>query len=97
MAGHSFDQIGNRLRLIALGFEIGFEDEPPAALAFLRPFRPMRHPDFVGAVVLAEFRPTFTQQFVERLLAGKAGDRADFAARRASAQARGTHVGRDHA
>ena len=92
----AFDQIGDRLRLVALGVEIGFDDEPSAALAFLRPFRPMRHPDFVGAVVLAEFRPAFTQQFVERLLAGKAGDRADFAARRAPAQARRAHVGRDH-
>ena len=84
VAADAFDQIGNRLRLVALRFEIGFDDQAPAALAFLRPLRPVRHPDFAGAVVLAEFRPAFAQQLVERLLAGKAGDRADFAARRAA-------------
>ena len=97
VAADAFDQIGNRLRLVALRFEIGFDDQAPAALAFLRPLRPVRHPNFAGAVVLAEFRPAFAQQLVERLLAGKAGDRADFAARGPPAQTRGAHIGRDHA
>ena len=87
MALHAFDQIGDRLRLVALRLEVGFDHEAAAAFGFFRSRRPVRRPDFAGAVVLAEFRPAFAQQPVERLLAGEAGHRAELAAARARAAA----------
>ena len=97
VAAHAFDQIGNGLRLIALRIEVGFDDQWASAFGFFRSRWPVRHPDFVGAVLLAKFGAAFAEQLVERLLAGEAGDRSDFArSRTREAQMSRTHVGRDH-
>ncbi len=97
VAPHAVHQLGDRLRLIALGIEIGFDDQPPAAFAFLRPLRPVRHPDLFRPVAFAEFRAAFAQQLVQRLLTGKAGDRSRLpGGRSCEPQAGRAHVGRDH-
>ncbi len=80
VAPRAFDQFDDRLRLIALRLEIGFDDEAAAAFALFRPLRPVRHPDFARAFAFAEFRPAFAQQSVERLLAGQSRDRSNSAA-----------------
>ncbi len=44
VAPHAFDQILDRRRLIALGVEVGFDDELAAAFGLVRPRRPVRRP-----------------------------------------------------
>ncbi len=44
---HAFDQFGDRRRLVALGIEIGLDDEAAAAFGFVRPRRPVRRPQLV--------------------------------------------------
>src|SRR6202011_512692 len=55
------DQFGDRLGLVALGLEVGLDDEAVAALGLLRPRRTVRRPRPVG-----ELAPAFAQQPVER-------------------------------
>ena len=71
VAPHAFDQLGDRLRLVALRVEVGFDDEAAAAFGFFRPRRPVRHPE---GGRFAELRPALAQQSVQRLLA-RAGRR----------------------
>ena len=66
----ALDQVGDRLRLIPLRIEAGLDDQPPAALRFLRPRRAVRRPR-----PLAELRPAFAQQSLEGIDGrGRAGD-----------------------
>ena len=55
VAAHAFDQFGDRLRLVALRIEIGFDDEALAAFGFIRPRRPVRRPNLSRHPV-AKFR-----------------------------------------
>ena len=59
------DQLGDRLRLVARGLEIGLDDEALAALGLLRPRRPVGNPG-----LLAKLRPALAEQGVERLGGG---------------------------
>ena len=68
-AADALHQFGDRLGLVALGLEIGLDDEALAALGFLRPRRPVRHPG-----LLAKLRPALAQQRFQRLRGG--GDAA---------------------
>ena len=83
----ALDQLGDRLGLVALGGEVGLDDEGLAALGLLRPRRTVRHPGLV-----AKLRPALAQQRFERL--GGGGDarsrrpRPASAARAGSASAR---------
>ena len=74
-APHALDQVGDRLRLIALRLELGLDDERAAAFRLVRPRRPMRRPDSVGAVLLAEFFAALAQQFLQRVHAGGDAER----------------------
>ena len=67
VAYEALDQFDDRLGLVALGGEIGFDDEALAALGFLRPWWTMRHPG-----LLAELGTALAQQGFQRL--GGGGD-----------------------
>ena len=87
LAPDALDQVGDRLRLVALGLEIRLDHQPLAAFGFLRPRRPVRRPR-----PLAEFGPALAQQRFQRLHGGGgAGDAAkggdDLACSSASAAA----------
>ena len=58
----NFRQFLDRLRLVALRIELGFDDERPAAFGFFRPRRPVRDPGLV-----AEFPPPLAQQVFQRM------------------------------
>ena len=93
VAPHAFDQLGDRLRLVALRLEIGLDDEAPAAFRLLRPRRPVRRPR-----AIEKLGPAFAQQPVERLLAGETGNGRNLAAARPpQAQVRRPHVRSYHA
>ncbi len=67
---HALDQLRDRLRLVALGLELGLYDQPPAALGFLRPLGAVRHPGFSR-----KLRPALAQQPLQRAHGrGRAGD-----------------------
>ena len=53
----ALDQVADRLRLVALGLEVGLDDERDAAFGLLRPRRPVWRPRPLG-----EFRPPLAQQ-----------------------------------
>ena len=57
----------DRLRLVALRLEVGFDDEALAAFGFLRPRRAVRRPRHGG-----NFRPALAQQSLQRLRGGDA-------------------------
>ena len=73
LAIDALDEVGDRLRLVALGRKIRLDHQPLAAFGFFRPRRPVRRPR-----PLAEFRPAFAQQHFQRLhRRGRAGDAAE--------------------
>ena len=76
VALHAFHQVLDRLRLIALRFEVGGDGEPHAAFGFFRPRRAVRRPHLGVAAGTGEFRPPLAQQPVERLLAGQPSEAA---------------------
>ncbi len=59
-AADTFDQFADRLRLIALRIEVGFDAEAAAAFGFIRPRRPVRRPRR-----FAKFGATLAQQAIE--------------------------------
>ena len=61
----AFDQVRDRLRLVALRLEVGFDDEALAAFGFFRARRAVRRPR-----LRAEFRPALAQQIFQRLRGG---------------------------
>src|SRR5439155_22460522 len=66
---HALHHFLDCLRLVALRLEVGFDDEPPAALGFLRPLRAVRRPWFAD-----ELRPALAQQSLQRAHgSGRAG------------------------
>ncbi len=68
VALHALDQLFDRERLVALGLEVGLDDEPLAAFGFLRARRAVRRPDVPGLV--GEFLASVAQQPVQRLRGG---------------------------
>ena len=83
VAADALDQLGDRLRLVALRGEVGLDDERLAALGFLRPRRPVRHPGLV-----LELRPALAQQRLERLGGGDDAALAALARHREDARQR---------
>ena len=77
VAGNAFDQVLDRLRLVALRLEVGGDCEAQAPFGFVRPRRPVRRPGRAR-----KFRPAFAQQPVERLLAGQPAEGAHSGAAR---------------
>jgi len=70
LARDALDDVGDRLRLVALGREIRFDHQPHAAFGFFRPRRTVRRPR-----PFAELGPAFAQQRLERVYGrGRAGD-----------------------
>ena len=65
----ALDQFTDRVRLVALRLELGFDDQALAAFGFFRPRRPVRHPDFAARRFVAEFGAALAQQSIQRLLA----------------------------
>ena len=63
----AFDQLADRLGLVALRLELGLDHEALAAFGFLRARRPMRRPRHGG-----NFRPALAQQAFKRI--GGGGD-----------------------
>ncbi len=84
----ALDQLLDRLRLVALGLEVGDDLERHAAFGFLRPRRAMRRPHLAGFGLGAEFGAALAQQFLQRLLAGQHAETADAAALRRQVGAR---------
>ena len=73
LALDALDDVGDRLRLVALGLEIRLDHQPLPAFGLLRSRRPVRHP-----WPLAEFRAALPQQRFQRLDGGGcAGDAAE--------------------
>src|SRR5262249_37895385 len=67
----AFHQLLDRLRLVALGVELGRDDELLAAFRLLRARRAVWSPRR-----RREFRPALAQKAIERLLAGHSGEAA---------------------
>ena len=94
VALHALDQLGDRLRLVALGLEIGLDDEARGRL----PTSPAAAAGAASTGRIEKLRPAFAQQPVERLLAGETGNGRNLAAARPpQAQVRRPHVRSYHA